>query len=182
MQILDLTLYVQFELGKKWKQKNSAFEILTRSRQLCHLWPSLGSNSTTPLSNQKLINHCKRRNVHLLLVFVAIYFFFVFIILKLYQAKCLSFITTIIKKIINLEKSISKKYILQKLTQSCSVSRETTDVTVTRGIHTLVRQSMITVALLHKFVYEFRGKITWIEQLWTYLYSRKSIQRNCRCK
>ena len=89
---------------KKLKQRNSAFKILTRSRQLCHLWPSLGSNSTTPLSNQKLINHCKRRNVHLLLVFVAIYFFFVFIIMKLYQAICLFYITTMIKKTINLEK------------------------------------------------------------------------------
>jgi hypothetical protein len=93
-----------------WKQRNSAFEILTRSRQLCHLWPSLGSNSTTPLSNQKLINHCKRRNVHLLLVFVAIYFFFVFIILKLYQA--ISFITTMFKKIISLEMVFCAKTVL----------------------------------------------------------------------
>ena len=40
--------------------------------------------------------------------------------------------------------------------QSFSVSRETTDVTVNRV------ESMIAVALLHKFVYEFRGNNTYI--------------------
>ena len=44
--------------------------------------------------------------------------------------------------------------------QSCSVSRETTDVTVTRGM--LWSDSVITLAFLHEFVYEFRGNNTYI--------------------
>ena len=46
--------------------------------------------------------------------------------------------------------------------QSCSVSRETTDICNSYQRDTLVRQSMITVALFHKFVYEFRGNNTYI--------------------
>ena len=43
--------------------------------------------------------------------------------------------------------------------QRCSVSKETTDQR-----DALVQQSMITLALLHKFVYEFRGNNTCIIQ------------------
>ena len=41
----------------------------------------------------------------------------------------------------------------------CSVSKETTDVTVTS-----YRESIIRLALLHEFVYEFRGNNTCIIQ------------------
>ena len=45
--------------------------------------------------------------------------------------------------------------------QSCSVSKETTDVTVTRGMLWSDKVHIITLALLHKFVYEFRGNNTY---------------------
>ena len=48
--------------------------------------------------------------------------------------------------------------------QSWSVSKETTDVTVTRGMDALDRQSIMTLTLLHEFVYEFRGNNTYIIQ------------------
>ena len=46
--------------------------------------------------------------------------------------------------------------------QSWSVSKETTDVTITRGMDALDRQSIMTLTLLHEFVYEFRGNNTYI--------------------
>ena len=46
-------------------------------------------------------------------------------------------------------------------TQSCSVSKETSDVTVTRGMLWSNEVCIITVALLHEFVYEFRVNNTY---------------------
>ena len=44
--------------------------------------------------------------------------------------------------------------------QSCFVSKETTDGTVTRG----TLQSMIILALLNKLSYEYRGNNTYVLQ------------------
>ena len=46
--------------------------------------------------------------------------------------------------------------------QSCSVSKETSDVTVTRGMLWSNEVCIITLALLQEFVYEFRGNNTYI--------------------
>ena len=48
--------------------------------------------------------------------------------------------------------------------QSCSVSKESIDVTVTRGMLWSEKVYLITLAFLHKFVYEFRGNNTYIIQ------------------
>ena len=60
--------------------------------------------------------------------------------------------------------------------QSCSVSKETTDVTATRGM--LWSDSVIILALLNEFVYKYRGNNTYVIQDKTALIQNHTVQNS----